>query len=93
MKFETKRAQIAYELSGISKPTLSNELFDELLSDFEKRHSGVVVRKKIRNPDPFGWNVVISGIEEDMKLYEEWNSTFSTHGYQPPFLTIMDADD
>lgn len=93
MKFETKRAQIAYELSGISKPAISAELFDELLSDFEKTHHGVVVRKKIKNPDPYGWNVVISGIDEDMKLYEEWNDTFSVHGYQPPFLTVLSQDE
>lgn len=89
MKFETQRAKIAYELSDISKPTISGELFDELLSDFKKAHEGAVIRKKIRNPDPFGWNVVISGVDESMKLYEEWNKTFTTHGYQAPFLTVI----
>lgn len=93
MRFETKRAEIAYALSDISKPTISKELFDELVSDFEKTHKDLVVRTKIRNPDPFGWNVVISGVDEDMKLYEEWNQTFAQHGYQPPFLTIVEHDE
>lgn len=88
MKFETKRAKIAYELSSISKPTITGELFDELLSDFEKSHEDVKVESKIRNPDPFGWNVVISAECETLELYEEWNKTFSNHGYQPPFLTV-----
>lgn len=89
MDFKTPRAQVAYELSSISKPAIAEELFDELLSDFEKRNAGVKVRKKIRNPDPFGWNVVVSAKKETMELYQEWNRTFFTHGYQPPFLTVM----
>lgn len=93
MDFETKRARVAYELSSISKPTITGELFDELLGDFEKRHQGVRVKRKIRNPDPFGWNVVISAERETMELYEEWNKTFSIHGYQPPFLTVNLEDD
>lgn len=92
MNFDTKRAKIAYELSSISKPTITGELFDELLSDFEKKHRGVKVEKKIRNPDPFGWNVVVSSESETMELYESWNRTFSNHGYQPPFLTIVRDD-
>lgn len=93
MKFETNRARVAYELSSISKPTITGELFDELLSDFEKRHQGVRIEEKIRNPDPFGWNVVISAGQETMELYEEWNNTFANHGYQPPFLTVNLSDD
>lgn len=88
MKLETKRAQVAYDLSSISKPTISGELFDELLSDFEKRHAGVTIEKKVRNPDPYGWNVIISSDNETMELYEEWRDTFTVHGYQPPFLTV-----
>lgn len=93
MQFETRRAKIAYELSDISKPSIPGELFDELIGDFTKRHQGVVVRKKVRNPEPFGWNVFISGVDETMNLYEEWNDTFSVHGYQPPFLTVVNNND
>lgn len=92
MDFRTQRARVAYELSSISKPTITGELFDELLRDFEKKHTGVKVEGKIRNPDPFGWNVVVTANKETMELYEEWNRTFSNHGYQPPFLTVMCND-
>lgn len=88
MNYETARAQLAYDFSTIEKSNIPEGVFKELVGDFEKKHKEISVKKTVKNPDPFGWNVYATAEIESMELYEDWRRQFSQHGYEPPFLTI-----
>lgn len=87
----TRLAKAAWDLGPTSKPLIPNDILDELIRDFKKVHSDVVVKSVEKIEELNTFTVTIDGCET-LDLYDDWMATFETHGYEAPFLVVDNGD-
>ena len=91
MKLNTNIAQKAWGLSPVSKSELSECMLNELIDSYLARHKNVNI-KEIRNLEGINtWGVVAEVDKELISLYDDWNSNFERHGYEPPFILFHEV--
>lgn len=87
----TKLAKAAWDLGPTSKSLIPQNILHELIADFQKEHSDVVVKSVEKIEELNTFTVTIDGCET-LDLYADWMATFEVHGYEAPFLVVDNGD-